>query len=460
MINKDFYKIKDKYNDLDKSKAINDLSNFIKCKTISYIDQTKMDFSEFTKIHSYIIDNYPYINKYGKYNIINKGSIYYEIEGKDLNKPAIILMGHLDVVPPIEEDKWDYEPFSGEITEKYIYGRGSLDMKNIDCTILNSIEYSLSHFGKPDKTIYICFGHDEETLGKKGQWEIKNKLREKNVNIGMVIDEGGTYSKGTKYNISKDILEIQVGEKGYLDIKIDGTSEGGHSSNPGKSTALTNVCNAITKITSNPFESNLDDTLIKTINNIKPYIIDEEFKQLCDDVESNHDKIASYLDKKLNLGPYVKTTIAPTMISSDSKGANVLPKEVSAIINLRLSSFNKAKDVKEKIKDLLKDIDVKVTFLNEIDASQISSIDSNEYKLLTSLIKEHFNIDCIVPSISIGGTDCCFYTELTPNCYRFSPIINDEELAKTIHGVNEHVTIDSYINGIKFYIDLINKYCF
>ena len=82
------------------------------------------------------------------------------------------------------------------------------------------------------------------------------------------------------------------------------------------------------------------------------------------------------------------------MISSDSKGANVLPKEVSAIINLRLSSFNKAKDVKEKIKDLLKDIDVKVTFLNEIDASQISSIDSNEYKLLTSLIKEHFNIDC------------------------------------------------------------------
>ena len=58
MIIKDFYKIKDKYNDLDKSKAINDLSNFIKCKTISYIDQTKMDFSEFTKIHSYIIEKY------------------------------------------------------------------------------------------------------------------------------------------------------------------------------------------------------------------------------------------------------------------------------------------------------------------------------------------------------------------------------------------------------------------
>ena len=460
MINKDFYKIKDNYNDLNVNKAIKDLSEFIKCKSISYIDQNKMDFSEFTKIHSYIIDNYPYINKYGKYKIINKGSIYYHIEGNDNTMPALILMGHLDVVPPIEEDKWEYPPFSGQITRDVIYGRGSLDMKDIDCAILNALEYTLSHYGKPNRTIYLCFGHDEETLGKKGQWEIKNEIKEKNEKIGMVIDEGGKYSNGKKFNISKDILEIEVEEKGYLDIQIDSFSNGGHSSNPGSTTALTNVCNAITKITSNPFESKLDITLINTINNIKPYIIDEEFKQLCDDVESNQDKIASHLDKKLNLGPYVKTTIAPTMISSDSKGANVLPKEVSAIINLRLSSFNKAKDVKEKIKNLLKDIDVKVTFLNEIDASQISSIDSNEYKLLTSLIKEHFNIDCIVPSISIGGTDCCFYTELTPNCYRFSPIINDEELAKTIHGLNEHVTIDSYINGIKFYIDLINKYCF
>ena len=454
------YKNINKYDDLDENKAYNDLSFFLKCKTISYIDQSKMDFSEFAKIHNFIYSNYPNINKYGKKTVINEGSIYYFIEGKNPSLKALVLMGHLDVVPPIKESDWSFDPFSGDITDKDICGRGALDMKSIDVAILNAVEYTLSHNGKPNRSIYICFGHDEETLGGKGQWEIKNELKKKNANIGIVIDEGGDLSDGSDYKAKANILEIQVMEKGYLDLEISATSSGGHSSKPGNTTALTDVCNAITKITSNPFTMDLNKPMISFFKNIKPYITDNTLKELVENIDNNSKAVAKYLVENTSLAPYCMTTIAPTMIESDSKGANVLPQLVKATINLRLSSFDTFESATSYIKDLCKDINVKIKPLNSINASPISDINSNEYKLLTDTINDFFTFDCIVPSISIGGTDCCFYNEICNNCYRFAPIICDEEYNSGVHGVNEKVTKTALIHGIKFYIDFIKAYAY
>jgi len=444
--------------DWNKEKAIQDLSAFIQCKSISYADQSKMDFNEFVKIHSFINDNYPFINQYGKKTVINQGSIYYTIPGTDSSLPALVLMGHLDVVPPIQENKWDYEPFSGFITQTDIYGRGAMDMKHIDCAVLNALENILAKHGQPKRTIYICFGHDEETLGLKGQWEIKNDLKKKNANIGMVLDEGGSISDGSIYHANANLLEIQVMEKGYLDVEIIGTSKGGHSSHPGSSTALSNVAKAITAIMDHPFTPTLNKPLIRLFENIKPYLVDLELANLMNNIELNKDNIASYLAKDSKLSPYVQTTIAPTMISSDSKGANVLPQEVKAIINLRLSDSDTIEQVKEHINQICKEIDVTINYKSCINASAISSIDSTEYQLLTNTIKDYFDFDCIVPSISVGGTDCCFYNELCNNCYRFTPILCDSKYYEGIHGINEHLNIDAYLYGINFYMDLILKY--
>ena len=454
------YRKKDLFiDDFDKEKALIDLSEIIKCKSISYRDQSKMDFSEFKKIHNYIFSSFPYINKYASYKVINEGSIYFTIKGKDESLPYGLFMGHIDVVPPVNENEWEEEPFSGKIDDSYIYGRGALDMKSIDVALLNAIEYSLKKYGQPQRGIYLCFGHDEETLGLKGQWMIKEDLKANNASLAFVLDEGGGLVDGTPFSCSKPLLINNVMEKGFMNVIIESFSSGGHSSNPSFSPCLGNVAKAIDQICSHPFKSKLNEPLKIFLKSIAPYITDPILKELVENMSSKESELLAYLEKSPTYAPYVKTTIAPTQIESNSSGANVLPSYVKALINLRLQDGDDVNYVKQYILDLTKDIDVKVTFKEELNASKISSLDSEIFSLLKDISSSYYDA-IYVPFLTIGGTDCCFYNELCSSCYRFAPRGEDFPLASGVHGMNEKIDIDAYIYLIKFYIEFINKSCY
>ena len=117
-----YFKNESLYSDLNCQKAYNDLSEIIKCKTISYINQDEMDINEFKKLHNILNKNFPLVFKNSKVEIINEASILYYIEGSDKTLDPILLMAHIDVVPDNKEDdnKWNFDAFSGEITEEYI----------------------------------------------------------------------------------------------------------------------------------------------------------------------------------------------------------------------------------------------------------------------------------------------------------------------------------------------------
>ena len=126
-MNFEYFTFNNLYPDLDCEKAYHDLSDIIKCQTISKPDQSQMDFSEFSKLHQILKNRFPLVSKNAKIDIVNKGSILFHIEGSNSKLPAILLMAHLDVVPVVEATitEWDYPPFSGEITDEFIYGRGT-----------------------------------------------------------------------------------------------------------------------------------------------------------------------------------------------------------------------------------------------------------------------------------------------------------------------------------------------
>ncbi|MGN1294936.1 MAG: M20/M25/M40 family metallo-hydrolase [Bacilli bacterium] len=442
----------------DKQKAIEDLSAIIKCKSISYRDQSKMDFNEFKKIHQYIFANFPNIMKYATYKVINEGSIYFIIKGKDESLPYGLFMGHIDVVPPVNESEWDEEPFSGKVDEQYIYGRGALDMKSIDVALLNAIDYFLKNYGQPQRGIYLCFGHDEETLGLKGQWMIKEDLKANNASLAFVLDEGGGLVDGAPFSCSKPLLINNVMEKGFMNIIIESFSNGGHSSNPSNNTSLGNVAKAISTITSHPFKGRISATLKMFLKSISSYLTDETLKVLVDNMDEKESELLTYLENSPSYAPYVKTTIAPTQIESNSSGANVLPSYVKALINLRLDEGDDVDYVKQYILNLVKDIDVKVSFTEELNASKVSSLDSETFNLLKEISSSYYDA-IYVPFLSIGGTDCCFYNELCSSCYRFAPRGEEFSLSKGVHGMNEKINIDSYLYLIKFYIEFIYKSC-
>ena len=145
MKNFDYYINEDSYNDLNNEKCYNDLSNAIKCKTISKINQNEMDFNEFYKLHAYLKKSFPIVTSLSDVEIINKGSMIWHIKGnKDLKE--VLFMAHLDVVSIVNGtlDDWDYNPFSGKVTEEFIYGRGSEDIKCMVIAYLEALEYLFS----------------------------------------------------------------------------------------------------------------------------------------------------------------------------------------------------------------------------------------------------------------------------------------------------------------------------
>jgi carboxypeptidase PM20D1 len=123
---------------------------------------------------------YPEVHSSLKREIVNAYSLLYTWEGRDTSLKPILISAHIDVVPvePGTEDDWDYPPFSGEIADGFIWGRGTLDVKQSILGMLEAIEILVAEGFSPEHTIYLAFGHDEEIGGQNGAAEIAKLLAE------------------------------------------------------------------------------------------------------------------------------------------------------------------------------------------------------------------------------------------------------------------------------------------
>ena len=449
----------DLYSDLNEEKAFLDLSEIIKCKTISNPNQELMDFNEFNKLHMILKNNFPLVVKNAEIEIINKGSILFHLKGENEKLPELLLMAHIDVVPVVEAtvNEWDYPAFSGQITDEFIYGRGTEDIKSLVICYLTALEYLLSHDKKLTRGVYLAFGHDEETLGGKGQLQIKNLLQERGVKLEAVLDEGGGIEKGDKYKVDSLLATINVMEKGYLDLQISATSKGGHSSKPGFHTSLGRVAAAITALENNQFKPMLNQVVKCTFEILAPYIKDEKLKKYATNIDEYENELIAYCYNDPDLSPLVYTTTAATMLDGGSNGANVLPGPVNAVVNFRL--LDSVEDCMKHFKNVITDPEVTIKNLNSIDASKISNINSFAYNILEETINEFYKDIVVVPGLICGGTDCRFYNDICDNCYRFDPIFNDFDKCHNCHTVNERCQKKAFIHGIKFTIKFIEKMC-
>lgn len=449
----------DLYNDFDAEKAYADLSAIIKCQTISKPNQTEMDFDEFRKLHQILKTNFPLVTENAQIEIINEGSILFHLEGSNTELPELLLMAHIDVVPVVEAtiNDWDYPAFSGEITDEFIYGRGTEDIKSLVICYLSALEYLLSHDKKLKRGIYLAFGHDEETLGGRGQLQIMNLLKTRGAKLEAVLDEGGGIEKGDQYKVDSLLASINVMEKGYLDLEISASSKGGHSSKPGFHTSLGRVASAIAALENNQFKPKLNSVVRKTFENLAPYIKDEELHKYASDIDKYEEELVNYCYNDPDLAPLVYTTTAATMLEGGSKGANVLPGPVKATINFRL--LDSVEECMEHFKNIIVDPEVTIKNINSIEASKISNINSFAYHLLEDTIKEFYQDVIVVPGLICGGTDCRFYNDICDNCYRFDPIFNDFDKCHNYHTVNERCQKKAFIHGIKFIIKFIENMC-
>lgn len=291
----DFFALEGNYPDLDGEGAAARLSAAIRCKTINYFDHSRTDYTEFDKLHAHIKASYPNIMRVGTFERIGHRAVLITIPGSDASLRPCLYMSHQDVVPVVEgtEQDWTHPAFSGDIADGYIWGRGTLDIKEQVFGVLEAAEYLLARGKSFARTAYLAFGDDEETINL-GALAIAEHLKAQGVTLEFVLDEGGCkIEPGTAFGAPEtSIVSVQLMEKGYADLELSVHSIGGHSSRPYGGTSLGRLSGAIADITRAPFAVRLNSAMTGAFESLAPYITQEPLKTLVQDVAGNADAIA------------------------------------------------------------------------------------------------------------------------------------------------------------------------
>lgn len=211
----DFFALEGNYPDLDGEGAAARLSAAIRCKTINYFDHSRTDYTEFDKLHAHIKASYPNIMRVGTFERIGHHAVLITIPGSDASLRPCLYMSHQDVVPVVEgtEQDWTHPAFSGDIADGYIWGRGTLDIKEQVFGVLEAAEYLLARGKSFARTAYLAFGDDEETINL-GALAIAEHLKAQGVTLEFVLDEGGCkIEPGTAFGAPETfIVSVQLME--------------------------------------------------------------------------------------------------------------------------------------------------------------------------------------------------------------------------------------------------------
>lgn len=440
---------------LDAQSALQRLSQSLQCETTGGANW-KPD--EFLKLHQVLEQAFPLVHEKLEKQVLNDYTLVYRWRTNSTKKP-ILLMAHMDVVPvtPGTEDDWAHGPYSGDIADGCVWGRGAIDMKNMLMAEIEAVEYLLGTGFTPDRDIFLLFGHDEEILGKDGSYAAAQMFHEQGIQFEFTLDEGGSFAPGEQYGAQDVTLAtVAVYEKGYVDLHMSVTGESGHSSMPGETTALSDMARAIDAIDHIHYKPKLTDTYLELMRGVAPFAPLGTRVQI-----ANANLFQKQLLQKARstvLGnALVTSTISPTMLSG-SHAANVLPREAKAVVNFRLNPGDTVDDLKLRVAKAVGS-KVEVHYPIAHDASRVASTDSRAYQCIKQAVLQTFDGVYVTPAPFFACTDSRHFDLVSDNVYKFIPFLSNLEYSTGMHGTNERIGTDDYIRGISFFIRLLENTC-
>ena len=441
--------------EIDGEAATNNLAASIRFKTISHQDKEKFSPQEFEGFIKWAADTYPEFHSAMQLEMLEY-TLLFKWEGSDNSLAPILLTAHYDVVPviPGTESIWEEEPFAGVISNNRIWGRGALDDKSGVVGMMEAATYLIQNNFQPTRTVYFSFGHDEE-IGGGGAAQVTEKLKQEGVQLQWSLDEGSFVNRGFFPGVDKLVAPINVAEKGIMNLLIVAKAKGGHSSTPPKKTAVTILADALIKLENEPLPGSLEG--------LSAVMFDEVSKHMPFGYRflfANRWLFGGLLDSQMSSTPVInamiRTTTAPTMLSGSIK-SNVLPIEATALINFRLHPRDSIESVTEHVRRVVGSDQVEVRTLGGMEASGVSSWESPGYEIISSSLSKVYGEVVSVPGIMIAASDTRHYSKVADNSFRFNPFSIVPEDMTGFHGTNESIAVDSFIAGIKTYVDIINE---
>ncbi len=443
---------------LNQDVIVRRLSEAIQYRTVTNRRPAESSGQEFRSFHDFLEKSFPHVHGDLSKETIAGQSLLFTWKGNDDRLKPILLMAHMDVVPvdPLTESSWRHPPFSGEVADGYVWGRGTMDDKGSVLAILEAVENLLAEGFQLRRTVYLAFGHDEEVGGNNGAGKIAALLRSRGVQLEFVLDEGLNILSGVIPGVTAPVALIGIAEKGYLSIRLTVEGAGGHSSIPPVDTAIGVMSRALYKLGATPFSSHLDGSTRRMLEFIGPEMAWS--KRLA---VANLWLFDPLVRRQLAASPLtnaaIRTTLAPTNFNAGLQ-ENVLPTRAAAVINLRILPGETIADAIDHVRKTIDDPKVQLTSLPvRMEASSISDIEAPSFTLLHQTIRQIAPETIVAPSLLVAATDSRHYSGLTKNIYRFLPITLGPEDAKRYHGIDERISIKDYERCVRFYLQLIRN---
>lgn len=425
------------------------LSQMVKMETISRRGVEEPE--KFRAFHALLRQLFPAVFAACEETEID-GSLLLKWKGKSDRNP-ILLMSHMDVVEATGE--WKYPPFSGEIAEGKVWGRGAADTKCSLMAFFQAVEEMILDGYVPKCDVYLASSCTEEIAGtgapKLAQW-----LKDNGVRLFMLCDEGGSIIQDPIAGVKGHFAAVGIFEKGYGDVKFIARSHGGHASAPGKNTPIPRLAKFIAHVEKkNPFKVQFSPAVTAMFSRIAPYVKSFPLKMVMHNLWLFRPILCKVMPLiSAQAAAMLQTTIAFTM-QSGSQGYNVLPQEASVCANMRFIPHQGTEESLQMITNLANKFGLETEIIYKGYPTKALDLDGEPFAIIQNVLGDIFPGVGVLPYVVTGGTDARFYGEVCDSCVRFSPVNYGPEQMAGMHGLNENIECDCLPPAVDYYKAII-----
>src|SRR6478736_9609575 len=376
--------------------------------------------------------------------IPRRTNVMARVAGRDREKPALVVHGHLDVVPAMPED-WTVDPFAGLVQDGMLWGRGAVDMKNMDAMILTAVAEILRAGEQPERDLVLAFFADEENGGVEGSALVVQNRPEWFEGATAAISEVGGYSITVD---DRRAYLLQVGEKALIWIRLVAKGRAGHGSRLHDDNAVTKLAEAVAAIGRTRWPIRLTPTTRALL---------EGLSALTGRSADDPDALASAAGPaEAFLRSSFRTTTNPTGLTAGYKH-NVIPERAEALIDVRVIPGTEDEVLAELqqivgddivIETVVRDIGMETPFEGELVEAMVASLGRHDPGVP------------VIPYLLGAGTDNKALASLDITGYGFAPLRLPADLDFTgmFHGVDERVPLDALVFGQRVLTDLLRTY--
>ncbi|MCK6553211.1 M20/M25/M40 family metallo-hydrolase [Candidatus Binatia bacterium] len=434
------------------------LAEAIRFRTVS-VPVPKLDAdAEWRAFHQWLAQRFPRVHAQFEREVIGGRSLLFTWRGKRAALAPAALLSHQDVVPADEGPGagWTHPPFAGVVSDGFVWGRGAIDDKVGVVGILEACERLLGEGFVPQRTLLLAFGHDEEANGADGAGRIAARLAERGVRLDFVLDEAGFVLEGAVPGVARPVAVIGIAEKGAAYVELSAPNPGPtHSSSPARDNPVALLAHALVRLDDQPWPTRLVPSARAFLTSIAPET-HGVLRVALANLWLFEPLVRQQLAASAASNAMVRTTVVGTRLEGGIKDS-AIPNVARGVVSVRILPGDTVASSLERLRNVIADERIDIKVLRAREPSPTSPTDSTAFALVGQTVQEVFPDAAVAPVLTTGGTDARFYTGLTPNVFRFTPVRGAVSELGRAHGADERIAVSAYADAVRFYLRLIRN---